>query len=109
MDAPVFPQEFIDQKCWKVSEARSWRRGFNLHPDPEEDRMYAECEFRAAGCGMECTNCGLFLQGIHMNDDEKTYLPLIRKFYKDSEIYWKEQETERQEKERASMNLGAGI
>jgi hypothetical protein len=109
MDAPVFPQEFIEKHCWHVSEAKDWRRNFNLPPDPEEDRMYADCEFRPAGCGMECTSCKKFLAGIHMTAEEERFLPLIRKYYKDSDAYWKQEEELRKEKERASMNLGAGI
>jgi hypothetical protein len=102
---PVFPKEFLHDGCYKVAEAKEWREEFGLPPDPEDDLNFAECQFRHAGFGMECTSCDKFLQGVHMTPEEEKFLPLIRKYYEDAKKY----EEYQQYLGCASNDCGSGI
>lgn len=52
-----FPN-FQASQCPPVQEAKTWRNEFGLPPNPEGDRLYANCEFISNGCDIKCVNCG---------------------------------------------------
>lgn len=110
MDQPVFPQQFVREACPQVAEARDWRRRFNLEPDPEDDAAYAECAFHRAGSGLECESCSLRMARPYLgHKKDKRWLPEIEKYYEDMKLWEDEQEKQRIENERISVNMGAGI
>lgn len=110
---PEFPRDFVRDHCRKVAKARAWRRHFNQPPDPEDDESHAECAFIPAGCGMECTECRLFLTRPfcgHKVDEE--WLPRIEAYYRDLAAWEASQDAERADQDvehQALMQRGAGI
>jgi hypothetical protein len=103
---PVFPKEFVKNHCPKVTEARDWRKIYNVPGLTDEDDVaFGECAFRPAGCGMECESCEEFLAGVHMTPVEAKFLPMIRQYYADMEKWEKQQKKE----EKIQFGLGAGI
>lgn len=110
MDMPVFPKEFVRNHCPKVLEARDWRKHYKVGDLTDEDDLnYAECAFHSAGTGLACESCDEFLSGSYMNEKEKKFIPLIRRYYDESDKYFAEEEKRRKEEDMASDNLGAGI
>lgn len=113
---PEFPKEFVKDHCPKVLEARHWREVYKAEGTDEDDMQFAECAFKTAGCGMQCESCDEFLAGVHMNEVEEKFLPLIRQYYKDVKVYERQQrklENERRRLEamhrRDLMDVGSGI
>lgn len=93
---PKFPQGFVQESCYKVMEARSWRRNFGLPPDPQDDAAYADCAMNRAGFGFKCENCDRFVSPEH-------------KHYKDLDKFDKDIRQWEKEQEEVEINKGAYI
>lgn len=55
--SPTIMPNFESSQCPNVQEAKTWRNEFGLPPNPEGDRLYANCEFVSNGCDIKCVNC----------------------------------------------------
>lgn len=102
---PVFPKDWY-QHCPNVLEAKHWHEKLKLeekftNQDLEE---YAECDFRDAGIGKECENCGIFLTRPFLNHDlDKEFLPKIERYYREMEKYFEDLAVwEKEQKENQS-------
>ena len=106
MKPPVFPKEFERKVCLNVQEARDWADNLGAELSEDDALAYADCQFRPAGCGMECQTCKLFLTRPFLGHAlDRKWLPVIEKYYRDLADWEKAQD----EEPAAETYLGAYI
>lgn len=98
---PEFPQDFVENHCPLVLEARKYRKIYQVAGN--DDMFFAECAFVPRGIGMQCESCGKFLTKPYCGRKvDEEFLPKIKDYYQQMDVFYKKEE-------ELKMCIGGGI